>query len=142
VLAAAVNKMIHDGEDADWVLGGDVNAPLASGDFDQLSNAGLVAVSQQDADAGAISYIKGPKSLIDHIYLSPNLAAQFDKDKFSEKFTIISAEKEIPDYVKTISDHRPIMLRIHIEDGGDFEESVVAPDSFKTPEWVKKAFPA
>jgi hypothetical protein len=139
VLAAAVNKMIHDGEDADWILGGDINAPLASGDFDQLSNAGLVAVSKQDAADGAFSYIKGPKSLIDHIYLSPNLAAGFNGADFSQKFSVISAEKEIPDYVDTISDHRPVMLRLHIEE--PVEEGVVAPVSFKTPEWVKRALP-
>lgn len=140
VLAAVVNKMIKDGEDADWVLGGDINAPLASGDFDQLSNAGLVAVSRQDADAGAISYIKGPKSLIDHIYLSPNLAERFGDADFSKLFTVVSAEQEIPDYVKTISDHRPVMLRMHIGDAGDdLEESVHAVSPIKTPEWLKSA---
>jgi hypothetical protein len=137
VLAAAVNKMIHEGEDADWVLGGDINAPLASGDFDQLANAGLVAVSEDDAKDGAISYIKGPKSLIDHIYLSPNLASRFGEGEFKTKFTIISAEKEIPKYTATISDHRPIMLRLHI--GTDEEESLTV--GIKTPDWVKKALP-
>ncbi|HSK80959.1 MAG TPA: trypsin-like peptidase domain-containing protein, partial [Thermoanaerobaculia bacterium] len=45
ILARAVQKMIERGEDGDWVLGGDYNATLASGDFDQLSDGDLVAVS-------------------------------------------------------------------------------------------------
>jgi hypothetical protein len=129
VLAAAMRKMIHDGADADWILGGDLNAPLSSGDFDQLTSAGLTAVSAQDAQDGAISYIKGPKSLIDHVFLSQNMATRFG----SENFNILAVEKEIPDYTKTISDHRPVMMRLHF--GTNNEES---PGSvLKTPNWLK-----
>jgi endonuclease/exonuclease/phosphatase family metal-dependent hydrolase len=134
VLGAAVKKMIRDGADGDWVLGGDINAPLASGDFDALTMAGLTAVSAQDAADGAISYIKGPKSLIDHIYLSQNLAAKFG----AEHFSIVAVEKEIPDYVATISDHRPVMIRLHIGPvgGGVVEESVAAA-SIPIPDWLR-----
>ena len=130
VLAAAMRKMQHDGEDEDWIFGGDLNAPLASGDFDELGNAELTAVSAQDAEDGAISYIKGPKSLIDHIYISKNLSKTFGADHFS----IISVEKEIPNYTKTISDHRPVMMRLHV--GSDTEES--AAPLLRTPDWIKK----
>jgi endonuclease/exonuclease/phosphatase family metal-dependent hydrolase len=130
VLAAAMRKMQHDGEDEDWIFGGDLNAPLASGDFDELGNAGLTAVSAQDAEDGAISYIKGPKSLIDHIYLSKNLSKTFG----AEHFSIVAVEKEIPKYTQTISDHRPVMMRLHV--GSDTEESVAS--FLPTPAWLKK----
>jgi hypothetical protein len=145
VLAAAVNRMIRDGKGGDWVLGGDINAPLSSGDFEQLDSAGLTAVSAQDAEAGAISYIKGPKSLIDHIYLSPNMAARFG----AENFTIISAEKEIPKYTQEMSDHRPVMIRLNAGGGGEeegIEEGVAADSDAKTfslptPDWLKNVVP-
>jgi endonuclease/exonuclease/phosphatase family metal-dependent hydrolase len=130
VLAAVVRKMTRDGADADWVLGGDLNAELDSGDFQALTEAGLSALSAQDAAAGAITYLEGPRSLIDHIYLSQNLAARFG----AEHFSIIAVDKEIPNYVRTISDHRPVMVRLHI--GGDTEEAAAA-IGMRTPDWLR-----
>ena len=132
VLAAAVKKMIGEGADADWILGGDVNAPLASGDFEALIEGGLQAVSAQDEKNGAISYIKGPKSMIDHIFLSKNLTDKFD----NVDFTVVAANQEIPDYIKTISDHRPVMMRLHI--GQPLEESIAA---LSLPQWFTELFP-
>jgi hypothetical protein len=131
VLGAAVRKMIRDGAGEDWLLGGDLNAPLASGDFDALTNAGLVAVSAQDAADGAFSYIKGPLSLIDHIFLSSNLATRFG----AEHFSIIAVDKVIPNYASSISDHRPVMIRLHI--GSPVEESVRS-SGIPTPEWLRR----
>lgn len=135
VLSAAVRRMISQGRDADWVLGGDLNATLGSGDFSPLDGAGLFAISAQDAEAGAISYIKGPKSLIDHVYLSGNMAKRFGPEHFS----IVAAEQQIPKYVETISDHRPVMVRLHV--GENTEEGVMAgrPRVVPTPDWLKAA---
>src|SRR5262249_9667279 len=77
ILAAAIQKKIEDGAAADWVIGGDFNAELATTDFDNLVTGGMVPLSAEDEQAGAFSYVKGPKSLIDHIFLSPNLARRF-----------------------------------------------------------------
>lgn len=131
VLGAAVRKLIRDGAGADWILGGDLNAPLDSGDFDALTAAGLSAVSTQDAADGAISYIKSPHSLIDHIYLSPNLAARFG----AEQFVIVAADRAIPDYAKQISDHRPVMIRLHIASP---VEEAARPLGIPTPEWLAR----
>jgi endonuclease/exonuclease/phosphatase family metal-dependent hydrolase len=130
VLGAAMRKMIRDGAGADWILGGDLNAELSSGDFSALTAAGLVAMSAQDAAAGAISYVQGPRSLIDHIFFSQNLAARFGP----EQFTIIAADKAIPQYAKTISDHRPVMIRLHV---GHPAEEGFATTGIPTPEWLK-----
>jgi endonuclease/exonuclease/phosphatase family metal-dependent hydrolase len=130
VLGAAVNKMIRDGADGDWILGGDVNAELESGDFAALTAAGLAAVSAQDEADGAISYVSGPRSLIDHIFLSRNLAARFGADQF----TIVAVDKVIPHYVDTISDHRPVMIRLHIATG--LEEGVGFA-GIPTPDWLR-----
>jgi DNA/RNA endonuclease G (NUC1)/V8-like Glu-specific endopeptidase len=110
ILAAAVNRKIADGAGTDWIIGGDFNAELATEDFDNLSQDGLVPISAADEDGGAFSYIKGPKSLIDHIFLSPNLAQRFG----AQDFFIIAAEKTIPGYVTDISDHRPVLFRMSL----------------------------
>jgi hypothetical protein len=109
ILAAAIGKMIADGADADWVVGGDYNAELASGDFNALLKTGR-AISATDEGNGSFSYVKSPKSLIDHIYLSANLAQTYDDDSFF----IVAADRTIPKYTKKISDHRPVLVRLSL----------------------------
>ena len=110
ILAAAVEKKIEEGADADFIIGGDANAELGSGDFDNLTGGGLTAISAADEQGGAFSYIKRPKSLIDHIFLSPNLARRFDDGDYF----IVAAERSFPDFVAQVSDHRPVLLRMSL----------------------------
>lgn len=112
ILAEAVSRKAAGGEVSDFVVGGDANAPLASGDFTNLTDSGLVAASAADAAGGAFSYIKGPKSLIDHVFLSPNLAADTAAD-----FFVVAADRTFPDYLGEISDHRPVLVRLSLGDG-------------------------
>lgn len=96
ILAAAVDRMINKyGVDRDWVIGGDYNAPLASDDFSKLITGGMVPLSAGDEEGGAFSYVKGPQSMIDHIFLSPTLAQTHGADDFF----IVAHDKEIPDSV-------------------------------------------
>ncbi len=112
ILGAAVKKMIGEhGKDADWVIGGDFNAALASQDFAALLKDDMVALSAEDEGAGAFSYLKRPKSLIDHIFLSANLAQTYGADDYF----IIAAEKTVPKYVKQLSDHRPVLVRLSLK---------------------------
>jgi len=98
-------------KDADWVLGGDFNAQLASQDFASLFKHDMVALSAQDEGEGAFSYLKRPKSLIDHIFLSPNLAQTYG----AGDFFIVAAEKTLPKYLKRLSDHRPVLVRLSLK---------------------------
>ena len=121
IIAAAINKKMEQGADKDWVIGGDYNAELATGDFDALISANFLAASAEDAEAGSFTYLKNPhKSLIDHIFLSPNLATQFGSDDYF----IIAAERENPsDFIQYISDHRPVLIRLSLSNvGGDGNE--------------------
>lgn len=112
ILAAAVNKKIEDGADKDFLIGGDYNAELASGDFDALIDADLVAASAADEDAGSFTYLKRPYlSLIDHIFLSPNLATQFGVDDF---FIVAADHPDPRDFIRNISDHRPVLMRMSL----------------------------
>lgn len=110
ILAAAVQKKIEEGASPDWIIGGDFNAELATMDFDNLIADGLVPVSAADEQGGAFSYVKGPKSLIDHIFLSPNLAQRFG----ATDYFIVAADKTFPDYIAEISDHRPVLIRLSL----------------------------
>jgi endonuclease/exonuclease/phosphatase family metal-dependent hydrolase/V8-like Glu-specific endopeptidase len=126
ILAEAVKVMIGSGHDEDWVLGGDYNAELASDDFKDLLSAQMVALSAQDEAGGAMSYVKSPKSLIDHIFLSANLAKTYGADDYF----IVAAEKTIPGYIASISDHRPVLVRLSLNDlppGGSPEGALRSP---------------
>ncbi|MBI5368961.1 MAG: trypsin-like peptidase domain-containing protein [Planctomycetes bacterium] len=113
ILAAAIQKMISEGKaGTDWVVGGDLNAELATGDFQKLLDRGNVAISAEDEGAGSFSYIKSPKSLIDHIFLSPNLARSYG----ATDYFIVARDKEVPGFVKEISDHRPVLIRLSLRD--------------------------
>lgn len=112
ILAAAVDRMINKyGVDRDWVIGGDYNAPLASDDFSKLITGGMVPLSAGDEEGGAFSYVKGPQSMIDHIFLSPTLAQTHGADDFF----IVAHDKEIPDYLTALSDHRPVLVRLSLQ---------------------------
>src|SRR5206468_1421154 len=58
--------------------------------------------------SGAFSYIKSPKSLIDHIFLSPNLAGKVGDDSYF----IVAKDKSVDNYARKLSDHRPVLVRI------------------------------
>lgn len=108
ILSAAIAFV--DSEDDvshNWILGGDMNASLRSKDFKWLEDTGMVPVSAKDEKDGAITYIKGPKSIIDHVFLSANLAGDTDPN-----FFVVARDKEIPGYIEEISDHRPVLVRL------------------------------
>lgn len=107
LLAAAIAELAKDETfDQDWIIGGDYNATLDSGDFDALSDAGLVPLSATDAAEKQITYVKAPfKSLIDHVYVSKNLVPNDDD------FMIVALDRGIDRFLE-ISDHRPILIRL------------------------------
>lgn len=107
LLAEAVAELASDpGFDTDWIIGGDANATLASGDFDALTSTGLTALTAQDAQDAQITYVKAPfKSLIDHIFISPNLVPD------GRDFMIVALDRTMDRFLE-VSDHRPILLRL------------------------------
>jgi endonuclease I/V8-like Glu-specific endopeptidase len=119
ILAAAVHHMRqYPTYDTDWILGGDLNATLASRDLDRLSKGELKPISAEDECGGAFSYIKKPhQSLIDHIFLSPNLMPLTGKDGFF----IVAKDKTWPDYLM-VSDHRPVLVRLSLQKQPPSEE--------------------
>jgi hypothetical protein len=124
ILRRAVEALKSVGVE-DVILGGDVNAALASGDFDRLTAAGFVAMGARDEQDGAFTYLKTPhRSLIDNIFLSPNLARTHGADEF----LIVARDREIGDYIRSISDHRPIMMRLSLAVGADADGPPLAVD--------------
>ena len=110
ILVKAVESLIADTGESDVLLGGDVNAPLASGDFDALTSAEFTPMGAADEQAGGFGYLKGPRSLIDNIFLSPNMTRTVG----ALDYFIVAKERSIDDYIRRISDHRPVLLRISL----------------------------
>lgn len=111
LLAHAVKIMTEKyRKSADWVIGGDYNDELASDDFKDLLQGGFVPMSAADEQAGAFSYVKSPHSLIDHIFLSPNLARRAGEDSFF----IVAKDRSIDNYANKLSDHRPVLVRLSL----------------------------
>jgi hypothetical protein len=81
LLTRAVQEMIAKGTDADWIIGGDVNDELGSGDFTALTDGGFLPMSAADENAGAFTYLKAPKSLIDNIRHSGGRPANHGTDQ-------------------------------------------------------------
>ena len=114
VLADVVGRMIgqHDA-DTDWVIGGDVNAELETGQFDGLVDAGFRPMSAEDERGGAITYLSNRyKSLIDTVFLSPGLSRMTKADDFM----IIAPDRADPGFIDRVSDHRPVMVRLSLGD--------------------------
>ena len=112
VLAEVIAMARADGMDEDdWIIGGDINAELGTGQFDGLSNAGFIPMSAEDEEGGAITYLgHSYRSLIDSIFLSPGLA----KGTNASDFMIIARDRINAGFIDNISDHRPVMIRLSI----------------------------
>lgn len=126
LLARAVRLMTqkyHKGDD--WILGGDFNAELATNDFKRLLSADLKPMSAADEQAGAFSYVKSPRSLIDHIFLSPNLVRRTDGDAYF----IVAKDKSVDNYAAKLSDHRPVLVRLSIGSRSRGDELAIDIDS-------------
>lgn len=141
ILTQAIKYCREDNKDSenDWIIGGDLNATLASGDLSELSKGGMVAATANDAAAQAFTYLKHPyRSLIDHIFLSPNLIERTDSDGIM----ILARERDTTrdgnpnsDYLN-ISDHRPIMIRLSLADNKN--KSELKPDQEAIRDLVKR----
>lgn len=119
LLARAIRQMTESGMESDWIVGGDVNDDLASGDFKDLTDSGFEPMSAEDEAAGALTYLKSPKSLIDNIFLSPDVK----RTTGGANFFIVAKEKSLDKFVKQVSDHRPIVLRISLADSAAGDQS-------------------
>lgn len=135
ILAAAVARMIRNGADQDWILLGDLNAEIASNDFAPLGKHGLVPLSAEDEGNQSFTYLKSPyKSMIDHVYVSPNLASRYG----SQDFFVVAADKTYPDYIGEISDHRPIVTRLSLGKAPEIVASDMPPELIEA---LRELFP-
>lgn len=55
------------------------------------------------------------------------------RERLRQQFIIIAADKAIPQYAKTISNHRPVMVRLHV---GQPAEEGPARAGIPTPDWL------
>ncbi len=128
-LSYAVDQMINvHGKDTDWILLGDVNATLKSGDFDALQNGGFTALGAKDEENGAFTYLKSPyKSLIDNIFVSQSMSRVAGADDFY----IIETDRDVSRFVKNTSDHWPVAMRLSLADLPDAKPGAPAETGVK-----------
>ncbi|OHV80397.1 hypothetical protein LCM4579_22710 [Ensifer sp. LCM 4579] len=87
-----------------------MNAPLASGDFRRIEEAGFTILGAQDECEGAFTYLKSPRSAIDNVFLSPGMRQSVG----SVDYFIVARDRSISDFVDRVSDHRPIAMRLSL----------------------------
>lgn len=98
----------------DIILGGDMNAPLATNDFKRIEQAGFTILGAQDENEGAFTYLKSPNSAIDNIFLSPGMKQSVG----SADYFIIAKDRSMSDFIDNVSDHRPIAMRLSLAKSG------------------------
>lgn len=109
ILARAVEDLTRE-TGLDVILGGDMNAPLASNDFKTLEDAGFAVLGAQDEREGAFTYLKGPQSAIDNVFLSPGMKQTVG----SVDYFIVAKDRSMSEFIDNVSDHRPIAMRLSL----------------------------
>jgi endonuclease/exonuclease/phosphatase family metal-dependent hydrolase len=107
--AVAALEEVEPGGAVDVILGGDVNAPLESGDFAALETSGFVVLGAEDEREGAFTYLKAPQTPIDNVFLSPTMRQSVGR----ADYFIVAKDLTMPDYLG-ISDHRPVIVRLSV----------------------------
>lgn len=113
------------GEGYDVILGGDMFAPLAPEDFRDSEAAGYALLGAQDERRGTVSYLRGPKSQVKHVFLSPGMKLEAG----SQQHMTVIQNRSMSGFIKEVSDHRPITMRLSFgkantlpeADGGDID---------------------
>lgn len=108
ILARAIEDLAQR-EAGDVILGGDMNAPLASEDFSAIEDAGFMVLGAEDEQEGSFSYIKAPKSAIDNIFLTPSMRQTVG----AIDYFIVAKERTMSNYL-AVSDHRPVAVRLSL----------------------------
>lgn len=113
ILARAVEDLSAETK-LDVILGGDMNAPLASDDFRAIEQAGFTILGAQGEREGAFTYLRSPKSPIDNVFLSPGMKQSVG----SVDYFIVAKDRSMSGFIDTVSDHRPVAVRLSLAKKG------------------------
>lgn len=105
------------------VLGGDMNDDAGSVSLAPVMIASsLITLTTDDAEAGHLSYVKAPFSLIDHIVISKDMKVGSIE---GDDAAIVRLDRSISHFVKQISDHVPLVLRVIYKSDKELSDSAV-----------------
>ncbi|AQR93670.1 endonuclease [Clostridium saccharoperbutylacetonicum] len=108
-------------KDISIIIGGDFNQQLNEDVIDSLTKSPfLTTLTTDDESDGFISYIKNRKSLIDHIIVSNDIKLGGISN---DDAAIVRLDKSMSNYVNTISDHVPLVMRLIYKDNTEIFES-------------------
>ncbi|RRJ66036.1 hypothetical protein EHV15_26305 [Paenibacillus oralis] len=107
------------------ILGGDMNDDAGSTSLSSVVNSpSVITLTLDDAQAGHISYVGDHKSLIDHIVVTKDTKTGIvNYNGKQDDVGIVRYDKSMADYVKNISDHVPLVLRIVYKDSEESEQA-------------------
>lgn len=91
------------------VLGGDFNDAINTDVFAALRDTqGLTALTVDDQDENAASFIDGRRSLLDHIVVSNDVRlGSISQDDAA----IVRLDRSVADFARQVSDHVPVVMR-------------------------------
>ena len=116
LVALAVRQAFEaDTRDLDWFLGWNVTGGAAGAEVAGLRENGFVPMSAESAHSCGFSYLKGRTSLVDNLYLSPNVSSRSGGDDFC----MIVTDRSIEKYAQRVSDRLPTLMRISLRDSAE-----------------------
>jgi len=109
-ILAQIIDTLRDEDGPPIVLGGDFNDAINTEVFAALRNKDdLIALTVDDQEENAASFIDGRQSLLDHIIVSDDVRlgsiAQDDA-------AIVRFDRSVRDFAETVSDHVPVVMRV------------------------------
>jgi endonuclease/exonuclease/phosphatase family metal-dependent hydrolase len=110
-MLAEIIEDLREVEGLPVVVGGDFNEQLTTDVLDPLTGApDLLALTADDADDGAISYVGvSHRSLIDHVLVSSDIQLG---EISGDDAAIVRLDRSVRDFSSRVSDHVPIVFRM------------------------------
>lgn len=117
LLARAIEMTVAErGDGSDWIIGGDLEPPLAEIDCSALRAQHYKCVAAVDQRRGsAISYLRAPASAVRNVFVTADLELIGNERDF---FTSVQ-NRTVEKFVRKLTDNRPALLRLSLEAVGE-----------------------
>ncbi|AJC83298.1 peptidase cysteine/serine trypsin-like domain-containing protein (plasmid) [Rhizobium etli bv. phaseoli str. IE4803] len=117
LLARAIEMTVAErGDGSDWIIGGDLEPPLAEIDCAALRALQYKCMAAVDQRRGsALSYLRAPASAVRNVFVTADLELIGNERDF---FTSVQ-NRTVEKFVRKLTDNRPAVLRLSLEAVGE-----------------------